>query len=54
MAEATDSVGNAFVDLGAEDICGENDDLNDALMAEEQKNKRYPNDELTSLWQNFF
>ena len=54
VAGASDSVGNAFVDPGAEDICWENDDLNDELMAEEQKNKRYPNDELTSVWQMLF
>ena len=45
MAGAADSVGNAFCGPGSEGYLCENDDLNDALMAEEQKNNRYPNDE---------
>ena len=49
MAGAADSVGNAVVDLGAEDISVESDDLNDELTAEEQKNKRDQNDERTSV-----
>ena len=36
VAGAADSVGNAVVDLGVEDISVESHDLNDELMAEEQ------------------
>ena len=53
VAGAADSVGNAFCGPGSEGYLCENDDLNDALMAVEQKNNRYPNDELTSVEQFF-